>query len=292
VAHTLRSGRAFFQHRIGVTGGTGAELAGALARAANDLRPPAGAGGHTIHVRLGPDIDAIGRGLEAIAAAFPLLAPAEDALGSVETRVEQLLRRFGVRAKAVQDQAPSIIAAQLEWGDNKRPLITDDANEAPALLLDGLVDLFVAGADLRFDALRTPGVRFTGDLPTYPFRRERFWIDEPNASPNGRDADGADSGFSDEAQLKRSQADIEAFLETELKDLLRAEEALDRTRSFLDIGGDSFIAMLFKKGIEQRYEVDVPIDAVATELPLAMLFSQIAGHILQAAAEVREECAA
>lgn len=292
-AHTLRAGRAAFPYRIAATGETGAELAAELARAADGSAVAAGAAPLTVHLRLGGEGDAIAPGLDAIARAFPLLAPAEDASASSELRLDRLLRRLGLRAKIIRDPAPSAIAAQLEWAADRRVLLGDDPGEAPALLLDALAALFVAGADLRFDALRTPGARFMDDLPTYRFRRERFWIDERDASPpSAQDAARANGRAGDDVRREPRRAAIETFLAAELKDLLRADGELDHTQSFLAIGGDSFIAMLLKKGIEQRYDVDVPLDALATDLPLATLFSQIGDHILGARAGAEEELTA
>lgn len=284
-AHTLRAGRAPLQHRLAVIGATGAEAAAALVRAAEKPASGAsGAGAPSVRLRIGSESTAIEPGLEELARAFPSLGLEEDASTGPELRLERMLRRLGLRAKIVRDAAP--FAAQLEWGDARMPLVTSDAGETPLLLLDALAALFDAGADLRFDALRAPEARFIGDLPTYPFRRERFWIEEIDDSTPSLQGEAAALGFDDlggqDGAPPRDEIDL--FLAAELKELLRAEEELDRSQSFFALGGDSFIAMLLKKSVEQAYGVDLPLEALATDLPLDALFAQIGDHVLSAPA--------
>ncbi|ATQ70969.1 MULTISPECIES: beta-ketoacyl synthase N-terminal-like domain-containing protein [Methylosinus] len=290
IAHTLRAGRAPLPYRLAVTGATGAEAAAALTRAA-EAPLSAGASAPSVRLRLGSAGAAIEPALLELARVFPSLTPDEDASAGPELRLDRILRRLGLRAKILRDAEP--VAAQLEWGHVHMPLATRDAGETPQLLLDALAALFVAGADLRFDTLCAPGARFIGDLPTYPFRRERFWIeeiDEPTPSLQGEAAalGFADIGGEDGAPL-RDELDI--FLAAELKELLRAEEELDRSQSFFALGGDSFIAMLLKKSVEQAYGVDLPLEALATDLPLDSLFAQIGDHVLAARAPADEELA-
>jgi acyl carrier protein len=122
-----------------------------------------------------------------------------------------------------------------------------------------------------------------GDLPTYPFHRKRFWIDEAveavaaqGHGPQGR-ADGPTS-----LPPEWDPEAVRGVIVTELMSALRAEVELDCTRTFLEVGGDSFTAMLLQKGIEQRYDVKVPLDAVTTDLPLSTLLDQLVSHIAQA----------
>jgi acyl transferase domain-containing protein len=291
LAHTLRAGRAVFPHRICVTGSTGAELAEALGRAAEGVGTPAGTAVPAVHLRLGGG-DAVARGLEAIARAFLWREPEEDGVLSPDLRLDRFLRRLGLRTRILREDGASPVLAQLEWGDGVYPLVAAGAQAAPALFLDALAALFLAGADLRFDALRAPGARFVADLPTYPFRRERFWIDEPRAVAGLSEVAAAREGPGTPELLGRGA--VQAFLEAELKGLLRTEGELDRTLSFLAVGGDSFIGMLLKKGIEQRFGVDVTLDALATEteMPLSALLPQLADEILQALVPAVEEIAA
>jgi 3-oxoacyl-[acyl-carrier-protein] synthase II len=293
IAHTLRAGRVPLQCRLAVTAASGAEAAAALTRAAE--RAFSGGSASTapsVRLRLGSTSAAVEPALGELTRAFPSLAMDEDASMGPELRLNRMLLRLGLRAKIIRD-TETAAAAQLEWGDVRAPFVIGDASRTPRLLLDALATLFVAGADLRFEALRAPGARFIGDLPTYPFRRERFWIEEIGAEASSVQGEGSALGFCDVGggRCAPLRDDIDIFLAAELKELLRAEEELDRTHSFFALGGDSFIAMLLKKSVEQAYGVDLPLDALTTDLPLELLFAQIGDHVLAARTPADEELA-
>ncbi|TVP47770.1 MAG: SDR family NAD(P)-dependent oxidoreductase [Gemmatimonadales bacterium] len=51
-------------------------------------------------------------------------------------------------------------------------------------LLDSLASFYVRGGDVDWSGFHAPGVRRFVTAPTYPFQRERFWLDEPPATPS------------------------------------------------------------------------------------------------------------
>ncbi len=142
--------------------------------------------------------------------------------------------------------------------------------------------------DLRLEETAAPGARFVGDLPTYAFRRRRYWIDEPVATTvtaGYADTDVVPAAVTPDALAKR---DVEEFLLDELAGVLRAEDDLDAAQTFLDVGGDSFTAMLFTKNIEQHYQVAVPLEEFVAELPLSALIGRLAAYIVDARSPLRE----
>ena len=284
VCHSLRAGRAGHDQRLAVIGATPAELARELTAAAEALAPVPPMAMMTARVRVGGDPQRLAAGIDAVARAFPRLA---EALASApprpEARLERLLQRLGVRGKVVTEAVPAGVVAQLEWGGSARTLLSEDADAASELLVAAVAALFVAGADLSLDALQGTDARFVGDLPTYPFHRKRFWIDEEvaaAAAPGGRVSSYRDGDASTSPECDPDA--IKGVLVTELMSALRAEAELDRTQTFIGVGGDSFTAMLLQKGIEQRYEVQIPLDVVAMDLPLSALLDQLVSHIAQA----------
>ncbi|MGW3498265.1 beta-ketoacyl synthase N-terminal-like domain-containing protein [Streptomyces sp. NPDC001020] len=288
VCHTLRAGRAAFAHRVAVTGTTAEELAEAVG-AAVDGRPAS----HDGRVPAAPraavllvsgDEDRLAAGLDALAAACP--AADVGGSGTPGERLAGLFGEFGVRVRHRLD-ADLGDTARLEWeagGETRTaPLMRDDADEAPALLLAALGRLFTDGADLRLDALRAPGARFTGDLPTYPFQRKRFWIEEPLT---GAGAATATAG----GERKRTAPDpadreaVRAYLLAELTEALHAEEEPDTALSFLDSGGDSFLSVLFITKVEENYRLRLTAEELPLDLPLGELFARLADDIAQTAA--------
>ncbi|WP_207957903.1 type I polyketide synthase [Streptomyces sp. YIM 98790] len=308
VCATLREGRAAFEHRIAVTGGSAGELADALARSQEARRrggtmPPA-----AVRLRLGPDRVLIEKGLNDVLTSFPSLRSDGDATDEAGTVFRRLLCGFGLRAeegRALPASAANV--AEVSWDGGAAPLLNRVPEAAPGLLLEALAELFRAGADLRLHGLRGPGTRLDGDLPTYPFRHRSCWIDEP--APGGADgpahgpADAGTATADATADAAAATADaaagtaaagaggedalaaVTAFLGEELARIMRTEEQADPALSFLDAGGDSFTAMQLTVAIEERYQVEVPVDEVDIELPLSDLFERLGRCILDNSAQ-------
>jgi 3-oxoacyl-[acyl-carrier-protein] synthase II len=288
VAHTLRVGRVVFPVRVAATGASGNEIAAAL-EVALSMPVAAGIPQPKVELRLSTATGVLEAGLATLAHAFPLLVPPKDQSRSARGRFEDMLKLLGIRARIIESDMASP-PAQLIWNGVGRPLVNDDTSASPKLLLDALAALFIAGANLSLDALRAREARLVGDLPTYPFRRERFWIDEIAASLDMPGHDPA-KGREDSEREETDRAAVESFVEAELRELLRAEGEFDRAQTFLDVGGDSFIAMLLKKAIEQRYEIDLPFEALATDLALATLYSRVGDVLLRAPISLIERAA-
>ncbi|MET7671694.1 beta-ketoacyl synthase N-terminal-like domain-containing protein [Micromonospora luteifusca] len=280
ICHTLRSGRTLFAHRVAVVGSTAEDLAIRLAAAVRHPAVQHPAGPVTLRVTL--DDTPLERALGVVGERYPLLVgPDTPAVRDPGERWVALLARLGVRVRLRRD-APTEAVARLEWrteeGEPRAVQVVSSVPEdAVTLLLDAVAALFVAGLDVRFDELRSAGSRFVSDLPTYPFQRRRFWIDEAVAAVAGTGA-GTTAGESD-GPLPTDRAGIEAYLMSELRDVLHATEDVDPDRSFLEMGGDSFVSTLFMTRIEERFQVALSPEDLPIERPLASLLATIADHI-------------
>jgi len=139
--------------------------------------------------------------------------------------------------------------------------------------------------DLKLEPLKASGSKISPDLPVYAFQRQRFWIDEPRHQMDPPPFQNADEEVLAVEGVSAERLDLLQFVERELRELLRTDDALDASMTFLDVGGDSFIAMLLKKTVEQRYEIDLPLDALATDVALETLYGRIADHVLSSACD-------
>ncbi len=279
LAHTSRVGRSTFPFRLAVTGSTGSALAVALEQAAQSvarleavkpikpLYTPANAAAASLI-------------MEHLDAEFPLIAAIEPQKQG-EARLDAVLKTLGMR---LQKEGSSTESPALTVSGKMLPLLGKTQAETRALVLKALAELFTQGTDLRLDVLKTQGVRMSSDLPVYAFQRQRFWIEEPrwNVEPTLL---SAENEFMADASETAERRDLVKFVDRELAQLLRTDDVLEPTLTFLDVGGDSFIAMLLKKTIEQRYEVDLPMDALATDVPLETLYGRIADYILSYSSE-------
>ena len=296
-AHTLRAGRAPFEHRIAVVGASGGELAEKLAVAAGHAnKVTAKNAQNSVTLRVGSGVVRLSAGIKALTAAYPLLAPVVGGEDQPPAeRIKRLLQTLGLRVKTEQrTPASGAAAAEVAWGEQVFPLIAEDAAASAANLLSALAALFVDGADLRLDALRPAGATILGDLPTYVFRRKRCWIEEPQlrSLPTQRAADASDESpetgpesardAGDAAQAALDQELIREYLISELMNIMHAEEALDHTETFLEVGGDSFTAMQLTMSIEERYQVEIPLDDFNEDLQITVLMDRLTRRIVEA----------
>ncbi|MBO1416424.1 type I polyketide synthase [Streptomyces sp. FH025] len=278
VCATLRDGRANFPYRLAVTGGGAEQLATRLAAAAEATAVGTVPGG-TVRLRLAEDGGALLRALDALLAAHPALgAGQEGAAEAPGVRLARLLAGFNLRIERTQDRpvTPDGVA-ELESDGRTLVLATRDHARTPALLAEALAALFRSGADLRLDGLRRPGTPRTGDLPTYPFRRVRCWIDEPDPAEAAVPAQrGAES-----APGLDGPSNVSEFLRSELARVLHADGTrLDLSQTMLEVGGDSFSAMKLTIAIEETYGVEVPVEELDVELPLVELFDLLSGFVV------------
>ncbi|MFI8192268.1 beta-ketoacyl synthase N-terminal-like domain-containing protein [Streptomyces sp. NPDC085946] len=296
LCHTLRAGRAPFAHRLALVGATPRDLAEALAdwRAQGVVtvaaqEPPRRITLHT---------DGPAGQLEAVVAA---LAEAHPGLGDASSgavaedpgaRLRDMLARLGVHAIPAEGTGRAAPGAEdrvaLSWEAHGRrttlPLAGADLEDAPGLLRAALAELFTAGADLRLAALSAPGARFVADLPTYPFRRRTYWIDEPAAGPAPGPGPGAEAGVALPESLEPEA--LTRYLLDLLQEVLQAE-VLDPELTFLDVGGDSFISTLFITRVEERFEVGMTADELSLSMPLRDLLGKLAESIAATAAAGR-----
>jgi acyl transferase domain-containing protein/NADPH:quinone reductase-like Zn-dependent oxidoreductase/short-subunit dehydrogenase/acyl carrier protein len=85
------------------------------------------------------------------------------------------------------------------WGVREPDVVAAESRAPDDVVLDGgasreetLATLYVAGVDLDWAAIYPQSERLPR-LPSYPWDRERFWIDPPVADPSGRRARSSDA---------------------------------------------------------------------------------------------------
>ncbi|SHM12581.1 polyketide synthase [Actinacidiphila paucisporea] len=295
LCHTLRCGRAAHPVRLAVTGSSAAELADELDAAVEGLsdgapapRADRTAAPREVTLLPGADAGALSAAVGVLVRAFP--GPADG--GSPAGQLAALLGRFGLRiALGRQDGGPARLRWQSGGERHETPLTGGRPQDAHRMLLAALGELYAAGAELRFDALRPPAARLLGDLPTYPFQRRRFWIDEPAMGGAARDGGAGPATRGTDAPDPVDTAAVEAFLLGQLQEVLHSDEPLDPALSFLDGGGDSFISTLFITRVEEHYTFGLTAEELPLDLPLTELLGTLARDITDTALADRAQAA-
>lgn len=280
--HTLRCGRADFAQRIAATGSNAAELAANLRTALAEERP-AETVDRTVVLYVPRDTEALASAVRSLAVALPGLGL--DPASAPEDPVAALgaaLNRLGLRTSVTAVPDPEHPAV-LMWNGHRQALVTAESDNGAAFLA-ALAALYTAGADLDLAALRPTGARFDPDVPTYAFRRGRYWIDEPAlATATGREQERE---AADESGVDR--AEVIAFLLRELTAVLHAEEEIDRDQGFLEVGGDSFTAMMLLTSVEERYACELPLESFDIDSGVGAIVEELAERVVEAAAEGKE----
>ena len=107
--------------------------------------------------------------------------------------LEENLKRFISGNKTI----PRFYSGKVESGGQ----ISDSHLDVGAL--DAIAQRWIMGADIEWEALYTNEHRRRISLPTYPFARERYWIDDGNKHDNGP---GLPEGSSDLLEMLRGLA--------------------------------------------------------------------------------------
>jgi acyl transferase domain-containing protein len=162
VAFTLQTGRRSFEHRRAVVCGNAAEAIEALR--SRD-------GGRVVTSLVNGTRPSV---------VFVRAAGNEDAAG-VRTFAE-LLEEAGIHPAAVVEEEALEIALARYPGHIAVPMTSGDSGKP---LLDAIVRLWTSGADVIWPALHAGQNRRRIPLPTYPFARQRFWI-EPRSIESTR----------------------------------------------------------------------------------------------------------
>jgi acyl transferase domain-containing protein len=270
LCHTLGAGRVPMPWRLAVVGDSTADLARKVSLAIDAITRPRRPAG-PVELVIGPGADTspdLARQVAAIAADLPSLealdvSPEDDPMRWLVGALAQL----GVAARVRTDPAATDLAVFV-YGDERIPAVS-----STTAFLEALAVLYRAGADLRLGPLRAPGARLLPDLPTYPFQRKRFWIDEPAGQAAAPQSSVDRTG---EPSANASGEDVAAFLLGELASVLRADGDPDLRLTFAELGGDSFTAMLFAKSVEDRYGVVDLAAGFAVDQPLADLLDALA----------------
>ncbi len=191
-------------------------------------------------------------------------------------------------------RALSTLALQAAGNLGKRTVATslpDASREISdhACMLEALGRLWVAGVKPNWQALHGQSRRRRVSLPTYPFERQRYWIDAPKPIAAGSSTDGAPIPSQDETDASSLEMPMEAvamdqmvsssvtstgpqdareakarkMLIAMLEDLSgESLEATDPATTFLEMGFDS----LFLGQVAQQLQTDFGVSVTFRQL--------------------------
>ncbi len=138
-------------------------------------------------------------------------------------------------------------------------------------MFDTLAELWLQGVDVNWRALHDQERRVRVPLPTYPFERERYWIDPMPARPESTPAEtpavraaAVDAGQVTDAAAGREVGSRLVALFSELSGLREAH--LGPAMSFLELGLDSLFLTQAAAAIQKTFGVKITFRELLEEV--------------------------
>ncbi|HIE02157.1 MAG TPA: hypothetical protein EYP59_18040 [Thiotrichaceae bacterium] len=150
--------------------------------------------------------------------------------------------------------------ASLSEASSEFPNLSPSLYQEWSQLLESLATLYVRGGQINWQKFDEPYPRQKISLPTYPFQRKRYWIDQP---PQGTRIEGADEiGSMDLQQQLRQVSDDERY--KILKSHIRTE--IGRVvgtiptdeQSFFNLGMDSLMSIQLANRFTASLGISLP----------------------------------
>jgi acyl transferase domain-containing protein len=134
-------------------------------------------------------------------------------------------------------------------------------------LLESLSVLYVRGADINWKGFDRDYSRSRLALPTYPFQRKRYWIQEKDL-PMDKTKSGAKAADRIDASSKTQMLEtIQSKLRSVVANLLQLDPAeVDVHAPFLEMGADSLVLLDAVRTIENTYGIKIAIHQLFEEL--------------------------
>lgn len=155
-----------------------------------------------------------------------------------------------------------------------------DQEQHTRMLLQGLGEFWVHGGALDWSPLHDKRRRLS--LPTYPFERQRYWI-EPDESAeqalniNGSDTIelGAGSVWPEQVEDPEMSAEIavaNGSVIAELQEIFAKllgvpADDIDKEQTFLRMGAESLLLLQASQLIRQQFNITIPFRALLEEYP-------------------------
>lgn len=131
------------------------------------------------------------------------------------------------------------------------------------MLMSALENCWHLGIQIDWDRFFAPTCANTVSLPTYPFERKNYWINETSVSHIGSGFDAIDKIESDQSEMIKPSQQIDD-LDTAVKRSIHAEwkkylrcESLGADENFFDLGGDSLLAVGLMQAISTRLGLSI-----------------------------------
>jgi len=158
-------------------------------------------------------------------------------------------------------------------------------------LIAAVADLWLRGVEIDWRAFYAHEKRSRVSLPTYPFERQRFWV-EPERNQSAHEPDSSPLFTSTpQAVVTEESADVQSPVDALAYPFNSTEKALARIfettlgikpvgvdDSFFDLGGDSLVAIQLIAEISATFGIELPMRAIFEKVTIRKLATLLDGE--------------
>jgi amino acid adenylation domain-containing protein len=171
-----------------------------------------------------------------------------------------------------------------------------EQSDDPSVLLGALGQLWLAGVPVDWAGFWAGERRRRVALPTYPFERQRYWVEAPRYGAAGdvADAPAVPAAMPDAVANEADQADFvtpDGELEQAVADVWQEVLGIARVGahdSFFALGGDSLVASRVISRLRELFPVEVPLSAIFEAPTVAALAARVEALLLEKLASLED----
>ncbi len=195
-------------------------------------------------------------------------------------------------------QHPDKVAEHTVLSSLRHP---QDQQSDMAFLLNSLGQLWLVGAFVDWSGFYGNERRQRLPLPTYPFERQRYWIDppghhqvtqtEPLPNPSQQEKPELPVDHSRQDLSKNYVAPRNQLEETitQIWSKVLGIESISIFDNFFDLGGDSLLAVQVMTQLRERLQIDLDAHTLLNQSTIITLAELIEQNTHQSSSEIREE---
>jgi amino acid adenylation domain-containing protein len=157
--------------------------------------------------------------------------------------------------------------------------------------------LWLCGARVDWRAVHGPAQRRRVPLPSYPFERQRYWIEAPRQGASWSAAEPVATNVQPSLTMHEGPRRSRSFEspETEIEEViaevwqeLLGIERVGRNDGFFDLGGHSLSAVQLIARLQERLPVDLPADVLFDRPTVAALAELVEAQLLDRLEEISD----
>jgi len=164
--------------------------------------------------------------------------------------------------------------------------------------------LWLAGVKIAWDGIKLDGRLVRVPLPTYPFERQRYWLDrkggertvtsQAGGQPDS-DGDPANNSLYQRPEISQPYAAPETDLEKRIAAVWQQRLGIDHIGmhdNFYELGGDSLLATELVAQLREEFDIDLALHSFFDTQTIAGVAARIEEMLISEVADLTEEEAA